>query len=95
MFSTLVKNPISTNRLQQITDAFLLPVMEKNILAEECFEPMPARVVKRRIYPAIFGWMQVTAERKIVSPVEKLVERGVMVIGTVGAYPATHRLNGK
>src|SRR5210317_850469 len=93
MIAALVKNPVGTNRLQQVTNAFLLTVMEKNILAEKILESMPSRMIKRGVYPAILGRMQVMADRKIISPVEKLLECSAVSIGVANAYPAPHWLN--
>ena len=95
MISTLLKNPVGTNRVQQIANAFLLAVMEKNILTKKVLESMPSRMIKRGVYPAILGRMQVTADRKIISPIEKLLERSVVIIGIANTYPTPHWLNCK
>ena len=95
MLPALIKNPVVTNRLQQITNTFLLAIMEEHILAKDILEPMLSRMIEHGIDPAIFGRVQVAAERKIIASVEKMLECGAVVIGIAGAYPATHRLNCK
>ena len=67
---TLIENPITSNRLKQITDTFLLSVMKENILTQNNFEPVICDIAKRGFYPTILGWMEVSADRKIISTIE-------------------------
>ena len=98
MFPAFIKYPIIAYRLEQIADTFLCTIMKENVLAKQVVKPVFTCLFKRPVDPAILGRMQMTADGKVITTVEKLFQFGVahlliMIAITIAtADPASHRL---